>query len=303
MPVTIPPRRIGLVQSPHRPEAASLTSVAASAARAAGASVWEAPSWDDPSVGARLPETDIVLCFGGDGTLIRGARATAAFGVPIVGVNLGRVGFLAEFSPDEMPAGWDAVLRGEFWIEERVTLHIEHRRNGEHVGTHLAVNDAIIGRGRTNRIVRLHTWVDGQYLTSFAADGLLVATPTGSTGSNLAAGGPILPPDMPALVMVPILPFVSFRNPLIFGTTSQIDVQVVLGPPVSEQEAVLSIDGGYAEPVEDGDRVSFRGNDLPSRFARVRPRNYFHASLVPKLQRGTLLTPLSPDTPSPGGTR
>ena len=150
MPVTIPPRRIGLVQSPHRPEAASLTSVAASAARAAGASVWEAPSWDDPSVGARLPETDIVLCFGGDGTLIRGARATAAFGVPIVGVNLGRVGFLAEFSPDEMPAGWDAVLRGEFWIEERVTLHVEHRRNGEHVGTHLAVNDAIIGRGRTS---------------------------------------------------------------------------------------------------------------------------------------------------------
>jgi NAD+ kinase len=295
------PRRVGIVRSPHRAEASALAEVAASVARARGLDVWEASTWDLAVVGPHLGGTDVVLCFGGDGTLIRAARAASPLAVPVAGVNLGRVGFLAEFAPEDMDAGWSALLDGRYWIEERVTLHIDHQRAGARIGSHLAINDAVVGRGPANHIVRLHTWVGGQYLTSFAADGLLIATPTGSTGSNLAAGGPVLPPDMAALVLTPVLPFVSFRNPLVFAAPTQIDVQVSLGSHQADQEAALSVDGQQAVVVKDGDRLTFRCDATPARFARVRPQNYFHASLVPKLQRGTLLTPLPPDTPSPEG--
>ncbi len=295
------PQRVGIVRSPHRAEAGALAEDASVVARARGLDVWEASSWDLSVVGPHLEGTDVVLCFGGDGTLIRAARAASPHGVPVAGVNLGRVGFLAEFAPEDMDAGWRALLDGRYWVEERVTLHIDHQRAGVRIGSHLAINDAVVGRGPANHIVRLHTWVGGQYLTSFAADGLLIATPTGSTGSNLAAGGPVLPPDMAALVLTPVLPFVSFRNPLVFAAPTQIDVQVSLGSPQSDQEAALSVDGQASVTVRDGDRLTFRCDTMPARFARVRPRNYFHASLVPKLQRGTLLTPLPADTPSPEG--
>ena len=295
------PCRVGIVRSPHRPESGPLADEAAAVARGRGVDVWEASSWDLTEVDPCLDGTDVVLCFGGDGTLIRAARVASPHGVPVAGVNLGRVGFLAEFAPDDMGPGWQALLDGNYWVEERVTLQIDHQRQGERIGSHLAINDAVVGRGPANHIVRLNTWVGGQYLTSFAADGLLIATPTGSTGSNLASGGPVIPPDMAVLVLTPVLPFVSFRNPLVFGASTQIDVQVSLGSAPAGKEAVLSVDGGPAVAVQDGDRLTFRGGPMLARFARVRARNYFHASLVPKLQRGTLLTPLAPDTPSPDG--
>jgi NAD+ kinase len=136
-------------------------------------------------------------------------------------------------------------------------------------------------------------------MTSYAADGLLAATPTGSTGSNLAAGGPVLPPNMAALVLVPVLPFVSFRNSLVLPAHSRVDVQVEVTPAPPLHEAVLSIDGGITVPVEDGDRLTFTGSDVRCRFARLRPRHYFHAMLVSKLQRAPILPPLPADTPSP----
>ncbi|MBI3972128.1 MAG: NAD(+)/NADH kinase [Chloroflexi bacterium] len=294
-----PPRRIGIVEAPHRPDTALLAAQTRELARKAGATVWMAPSWDAPEVGKHLAGTDLVICFGGDGTLIRGARLAAPLGVPIAGVNFGRMGFLAELSPDELAAGLPKLLDGEFWIEERITLAVEHRRDGELLGHYLAVNDAMVGRGRVNRVVRLHTWIDGQYMTSYAADGLLVSTPTGSTASNLAAQGPVLPPDMDALVLVPVMPFVSFRNALVLAGSSQVDVQVTINPPPPLHEAVLSIDGGITIPIEDSDRFRFTRGNVRCHFARIRDRHYFHAVLVPKLQRGPLLQPLPPDTPPP----
>ena len=240
-----------------------------------------------------------MICFGGDGTLIHDARLTAPLALPIVGVNFGKMGFLAEFAPDEFLPRLPALLAGDYWLEDRITLAVEHRRNDRLLGRHLAINEAVVGRGRVNRVVRLHTWVDDQYMTSYAADGLLVATPTGSTGSNLAADGPVLPPDMAALVMAPVMPFVSFRNALVLAAASRVDVQVVVTPAPPLHEAILSVDGGTTVMVEDGDRLRFTGGDVRCRFARVRPRNYFHAMLVPKLQRGPILPPLPADTPPP----
>jgi NAD+ kinase len=293
------PRRIGLVEAPHRPDSRRLALAAQEQAVRAGVEVWLAPSWDVPWVEARLAETDLVICFGGDGTLIRGARLTAPLGVPIVGVNFGKMGFLAEFDPEEFGSRLPGLLRGHFWVEERLTLAVEHRRAGRLLSRYLAVNEALISRGRANKLLRLHTWADGQYLTTYAADGLLVSTPTGTTGSNLAAHGPVLPPDMEAVVMAPVLPFISFPNPIVFPAHSRLDVEVVLTPPPPQHDAVLFIDSGTSVTVDDGDRIGITGGAVRARFARVRPKHYFHAMLVAKLQRAPIEPPLPPDTPSP----
>ena len=274
------PRRVGLIVLPRRPKAAALAAAAGAEIARLGGAVWEAPRWDAPAVEGSLPGTDLVICFGGDGTIIHGAQRCALLGVPIVGVNFGKMGFLTEFEPEEFPDGLPRLLAGDYWLEERITLGVEHRRNGNVLGRHLAVNEALIGRGRINRVVTLHTWVDGQYMTSYAAD------------------GPVLPPDMQALVMVPVLPFVSFRNALVLCPTSRVDVQVQIAPP-PHHEAVLSVDSGTTVPVENGDRISFAVGEARCRFARVRPKHYFHAVLVSKLQRSPILPPLPPDTPPP----
>jgi NAD+ kinase len=291
-----------LVESPHRPESQALAAEARETIARAGASAWGATSWEEPEVARRLAETDLVLSFGGDGTLIQGAHLTAPLGVPIAGVNFGRMGFLTEFAPDELAQGLPRLLAGDYWLEERLTLSVEHRRDGTLLGTYRAINEAMVGRGRVNKLLRLHTWVDGQYMTTFAADGILVATPTGSTGSNFAAGGPVLPPDMDALVLVAVMPFISFRNALVLDARSRVDVQVVLTPPPPYHEAVLSVDSNLSVEVRDGDRFSFTGGAVRTRFARVRPRHYFHAVLVGKLQRAPIEPPLPPDTPSPTGS-
>ena len=298
-PVRRPPRRIGLVQAPHKPETAPLAAQARDFVVAAGAEAWLAPSVLGPIVGAELPHTDLLVCFGGDGTLIRGARVAAPYGVPVAGVNFGRMGFLTEFAPEELSEGLGALVAGDYWIEERITLGVEHHRDGQLAGTYVAINEAVVGRGRVNKIVRLHAWVDGQYMTSYAADGLLVATPTGSTASNLAADGPVLPPDMDAFVVVPVMPFVSFRNALVLSGSSRVDVQVTLTPAPPLHEAVLSVDGATTIPVEDGDRFSFTRGPICCRFARTRPKSHFYGMVVPKLQRGPLLRPLPLDTPPP----
>ena len=293
---------IGIVIGRLQAEATDLAAKTADLAARAGLETWSAERWEQPDIASLLPRSDLVVCFGGDGTLIRGARHAAPLAIPLVGVNFGRMGFLTELQPEEVSVALPKLFAGEYWVEERRTLVVSHRRNGTDLGEHLVINEAVVGRGRVNRVVRLHTWVDDQYMTSYAADGLLVSTPTGSTASNLAAGGPVLPPEMDAMILVPVMPFVSFRNALVVPTDSRIDVQVDVTPPPPLHEAVLSVDGGITVPVQDGDRLSFTGGGVRSRFARIRPRNYFHAVLVPKLQRGPILPPLPPDTPAPHQT-
>jgi NAD+ kinase len=294
-----PPRRLGIVVGRNRADATELAQKTSDLASRAGLTVWTAEQWEDPRLEQELPGTDLVVCFGGDGTIIRGARWTAPLGIPIAGVNFGKMGFLTELQPEEVSVALPKLFAGDYWLEERRTLTVRHRRNDAVLGDHLTINEALVGRGRVNRVVRLHTWVDDQYMTSYAADGLLVATPTGSTASNLAAGGPVLPPEMAAMILVPVMPFVSFRNALVVSTESRIDVQVDVTPAPPLHEAILSIDGGITVPVEDGDRLTFTGGPVRCLFARTRPRHYFHAVLVPKLQRGPILPPLPADTPSP----
>ncbi|MGD2148725.1 MAG: NAD(+)/NADH kinase [Anaerolineae bacterium] len=225
-----------------------------------------------------LPELDLLLAVGGDGSILQAARLAAPHRVPILGINLGRVGFLTEAETD----GWKAVLEhaliGDYWVEERIMLRVWASRGDEVVCEAHALNDAVVGRHGRGRAVHLRAEVDGGELATYVADGLIVATPTGSTAYALAAGGPILPPQLRNILLVPVAPHLSMDRPIVLaeGVTVRITV-------VGRRPAVLMVDGQVAADLENRDAVSVEASTHVARFARVRERTYFYKTLVSRL--------------------
>ena len=232
------------------------------------------------SAAAALPwkQTDLVVTVGGDGSLLRTARAAAPYRVPILGVNMGRVGFLTETEP----AGWRETLSralvGDYWIEERMMLTVIASRGDDTIGHADALNDVVVGRGARGRVVHLHTAVDGGHLTTYVADGLIVATPTGSTAYALAAGGPVLPPQLRNIVLVPVAPHLSMDRPIVLAEGITVRITVAGGRP-----AVLTVDGEITGELESGDEVTTRASPHVASFARVQERTYFYKTLVGRL--------------------
>src|SRR6185503_10719088 len=197
-----------------------------------------------------LSGQDLIVVLGGDGSMLRTGSLAAQFGVPILGINLGRLGFLGEVQPEDWPQALERVLRGDYWTEERMMLHVEHRRGGEVLGTYEALNEAVVGRGALARPVRLRTLIDGGELTTYVADGLIIATPTGSTAYALAAGGPILPPELKNILLIAIAPHLSIDRAIVLSQGSRVEVIVR-----TDHQAILSADGQYEVPLQDGDEV------------------------------------------------
>ena len=281
-------KRIGLVYQPRKPEAVELAASLSQQIQAAGIETWTESAWEEAAVSAGLLSTDLVLTFGGDGTIIRTLRLAAPVGVAVAGVNFGKLGFLAEVEADEVSAALPRLLAADYWSEERALLAITHRRAAAVVGEYLAVNEALISRGRANRVVRLQLWIHGEHVTTYAADGLILATPTGSTGSNLANLGPVLPPDMRALIVSPVLPFVSFPNPLIVPDGAPLRVRAVF-----DHEAVLAIDGQRTIPLQNEDVIEATIAPYPCLLAPVaRP-----PLLLSGAGAGLATRPTTPPTP------
>ena len=283
-------KRVGLVYQPRKPEAVELASSLSQRIEEAGIETWVESAWKEAGIGSCLPGTDFAITFGGDGTIIRTLRLAAPLGVAVAAVNFGKLGFLAEIEAAEVSDVLPRLLASDYWAEERVLLSITHRRADAVVGESLAVNEALVGRGRTNRVVRLQLWIHDEYVTTYAADGLILATPTGCTGSNLANSGPVLPPDIRALVVSPVLPFVSFPNPLVVPEGAPLRVRAVF-----DHEAVLSIDGQHTIPLQNEDVVEATIAPYPCLLARLRDRHYFYRVLVPGLQRAPLI-PSAPES-------
>lgn len=221
---------------------------------------------------------DLLVTLGGDGSILRAARLAAPFGTLILGINLGRVGFLTEAEP----GGWREVLSqaldDNYWVEERMMLRVSAWRGNETFKQAEALNDVVVGRGSRGRAVHLRTEVDGGDLTTYVADGLIVATPTGSTAYALAAGGPILPPQLRSILLVPIAPHLSMERPIVLAEGVTVRVIVLGGRP-----AVLTVDGQIEEELESGDVVSVEASPHVTRFARVKERTYFYKTLVSRL--------------------
>jgi NAD+ kinase len=223
---------------------------------------------------------DLIVALGGDGTLLRVGRLAAAHGVRVLGVNLGRFGFLTEAEPDEWQQVLERVLGGDYWIEDRMMLRVERHSDGRLISVNDALNEVVVGRGTLTRPARLRTLIDGSELTTYVADGLIIATPTGSTAYALAAGGPILPPELRNILLIAIAPHLSLDRAIVLPYTVAVEVQPYTD---AEHDARMGVDGQVAERLRDGDRVLVRVSDCSAQFVRVRPPTYFYDNLMARM--------------------
>ena len=217
------------------------------------------------------PQVDLIIVLGGDGTLISVARLVGGRNVPIMGVNLGRLGFLTEITRDELPEMLDNLIRGEYKVSERMMLDAFIRRDGEIVGQYTVLNDVVINKGALARIIDLKTYVDGRHLSSYKADGLIVSTATGSTGYNLAAGGPIIYPEINSLLISPICPHMLTNRPIVIWSRSVIEIEVKFEDDV----VFFTADGQVGRKLLPGDRVEVRRSEARTRLVNSPSKDYF----------------------------
>jgi NAD+ kinase len=233
----------------------------------------------------RRGEFDLLIMVGGDGSVLRAGNLCAPTKTPILGVNLGRIGFLIQIEKDEWRAYFDKLLNGEAWIETRMMLHAEHIRSGELLGSWDALNEVVVGRGQVLRPIRLSVSVDGRHLTSYVADGLIASTATGSTAYALAAGGPILPPELRNILLVPIAPHLSVDRAVVLAEGSIVSMQV------TGENAVLSIDGQPSITLLEEDRIDIRAADVTAEFVRFGDPGYFYRNLTAHMNENSLGLP------------
>jgi len=221
---------------------------------------------------------DLLVTLGGDGSILRVAQRAAPAEIPILGINLGRVGFLTEAAPELWQTTLTQVLDGKASMESRMMLCVTLTREGVAIAQEQALNDAVVSRGALARTVRLHTSIDGAMMTRYVADGLILATPTGSTAYAYAAGGPILPPWLDNIVVVPTAPHLSMERPLVLDAQSVIEVRVETQIP-----GMLSVDGRMEGELVSGDVVRVERSEIRARFLRLRSRSDFYETLVNRL--------------------
>jgi len=233
-------------------------------------------TFDDASLRERVrdSEFDLMVAIGGDGTMLRASHLCAPAGLSILGINTGRLGFLIQVTQKDWHGALGKMLEGQYWIENRMMLRAEHQRAGQTLGNWHALNEAVVTRGPSIHPVRLAASVDGRLLTNYVADGLIAATPTGSTAYALAAGGPILPPELRNILLVPIAPHLSVDRPLVLSEGTPVSITLRGG------EAVLSVDGQVPIDLAEGDAVEVRAGDYTARFVRFGDPGYFYRNLT-----------------------
>jgi NAD+ kinase len=226
----------------------------------------------EPHIPPLPPGVEFIVVMGGDGTMLSAARHYGEKGVPIFGVNLGGLGFLTEISLDELyPCMQEHVLTGKFEVEERLMLSATLFRRGQQIRQGNVLNDAVINKGALARIAEMTTWIDGEYLTVYRADGLIVATPTGSTAYNMAAGGPIIYPTLNQVILLPICSHTLSNRPIILPHT----VTVAVTLDEKAQDVYLTLDGQVGEAMEPGDRVEIRRAPYGLKLVKSPYRSHF----------------------------
>jgi NAD+ kinase len=216
-------------------------------------------------------EADLIVVLGGDGTMLSTARLTGNREVLVLGINYGSLGYLTEFRIEEMFAALEEILAGRYEIDRRVMLEVEHRRGAELLGKGRVLNDVVINKAALARIIEIEVSLNQLFVNSFRADGLIIATPTGSTAYNLSAGGPIVYPSMNAVVLTPICPFTLTNRPIVMPDDAEISLTLK-----NESDGVaLTLDGQIGYSMKTGDCISIRKS--PTTFNLVQPpnRNYF----------------------------
>ena len=214
---------------------------------------------------------DLIVALGGDGTMIATARMIGDAATPVLGVNFGTLGYLAEFAVEDMTPALDAVLAGDYTLDRRLMLSAQVRRGGETQMHDRVLNDVVISKSALARIIEIETWVDRKFVNCFRADGLIISTPTGSTAYNLSAGGPVIYPSMNAFVITPICPHTLSNRPLV--VPDDVELELILKTP--KEEVALTLDGQVGVPLEYGDCVAVRKSAMTFNLIQAHTRNYF----------------------------
>jgi NAD+ kinase len=264
--------KVGIYHHPELDAARDFAGEIRDRVAASGRSVWVSSAWDPVASTRDLPATDLLIAIGGDGTILRAARAVVPHPIAILGVDMGRLAFLTEFEPDDLRAHLDDVLAGKFSIDERTMLDIDFEGFGASApqGTVSALNDVTVGRTSLGRPVYVNVRLNGDLIGVLRGDGVVIATATGSTGYSLSAGGPILDPTSRFLVLTPVAPHLAAAVPLVLPPDSEIELSV--GGP---SEVAVSVDGQGAQPVDEQGRVLVRRSEHVARMVRYREKPFF----------------------------
>ena len=287
-------KRIGIVLKPHQQDALKTLCELATWLTARGISVLGGPEIErnriEEKTGCAVQEVepeklaasvDLVLVLGGDGTMIAAARMMGETEVPVLGVNYGGLGYLAEFRIEELYTALESILAGNYRLDRRVMLDVELQRGAEQVTRNRVLNDIVINKSALARIIEIEAYLNRQFVNSFRADGLIVSTPTGSTAYNLSAGGPVIFPSMNAVVITPICPFTLSNRPIVVPD----DAVIELCLKTEQEEVALTLDGQVGFPLQVEDRVIIRKSQTTFNIVQPTNRNYFEV-LRDKLRWG-----------------
>ncbi len=272
-----PVRRLGLVVHPDRQEAADLAAHAVTWCTARGIEtvLVEAGPLDDGPTPPFVEPLDAVLSFGGDGTMLRAVAAVTALRIPVLGINCGQMGYLTEIEPSGLDEALEALHSGHYSVSERTMLSVNVRSQGPAGGMWAALNEAVVEKPNPGRLVRLEVGINGAAFTSYAADGVIVSTPTGSTAYSFSAGGPIVSPRLACFLMTPVSPHMLFDRTLVLDDDEDLELLVV------DRPALLTIDGRELGEIEAGALVRCTCGPEPVRMITLVPRD-FHQILKAK---------------------
>ena len=275
-------KRIGILYHPMKESAYPLAQKLEKFLSAKGVSAWLCSAWEIEAARAKVSGTDLVLSVGGDGTILRAAQTVIPGPTPITGINLGNLGFMTELTVDEAQTKLTALLAGDGWIDERSLLEAElSPAGGEDKSTRqfYALNDVVLARGEVARVIYVDVSIDGELLATYKADGVIVATATGSTGYSLSAGGPVLHPQAKEMLLVPIMPHLSAAYRLVLPSTVVVKLHLS-----NIHSATLSVDGHINLPLSGGAVITVRHSASTVRFLRIHPAVSFYTSLAQRLK-------------------
>ncbi len=276
-----PFQHIAIAAHPQVPEAAQAAIDIANYLNRRGVAAEQGMLYDDSLQNDVLNgKFDLLIALGGDGTMLRAGHICGPSNVPILGINLGRFGFLIEIRYTQWQECLDNLLAGNYWLEKRMMLMAEQWRKDVRLGFWEVLNEVAVSRGQILRPIQLTAEVDGRFLTTYVADALIAATPTGSTAYALAAGGPILPPELRNILLVPVAPHLSIDRAIVLAEGSSVSIVVK-----TDHMAVMSVDGQTPIELKDGDRVDARSSEHTVQFVRFQDPGYFYRNLTPHMNQ------------------
>ena len=273
---------IGVLAHPLRPKTFPIAQRIVDNLRENGINTWVHTEWVEEDVIENVSCADMVIAIGGDGAMLRAARVCAPFKIPVLGLNMGQLGFLTEInSLDDWEDRLARLLKKDYWVEDRMMLRASVLHKDEVLVSGDALNDVVISGNIFGKMIQLDCHIDDHWTTTYNADALVIATATGSTAYTLSLGGPILPPELHNILIVPAAPHLSMDRPIVISEGSKVEVKASSN---NRSRIILSVDGVVLKHIKKSDRVFVEASEHKSRFVRFRGRNYFYRSLLDRLE-------------------